>query len=149
MERLLVENPADEELDLIKLKVKNYNREQTGYKSYSTYMLKYDNSNGQLIGGIIFDIRGEWMDIDFLFIEEAERKHGIGSMLLEDAELFAKAKGCKKVFLNTFSFQARPFYQKHGYHVVYVQEYEPGKTCRYYMEKKFLTGKGRCGSSTT
>jgi len=39
-------------------------------------------------------------------------------------------------FLTTFGFQAKPFYEKHGYQVVYEQKNYPRTGSKYFMEKR-------------
>jgi peptidoglycan hydrolase-like protein with peptidoglycan-binding domain len=45
------------------------------------------------------------------------RGHGFGRELMKRAELYAVERGCTDAFLDTFSFQARPFYEKLGHRV--------------------------------
>ena len=50
-----------------------------------------------------------------LWVSEPLRAQGVGSALLQAAEDHAKAKGCAIVLLDSHSFQASGFYEKHGY----------------------------------
>ena len=50
--------------------------------------------------------------------KDQERGKGLGEKLLLEAEKPAKEKGSNKAFLLTMVFQAKPFYEKHGYDVV-------------------------------
>ena len=64
----------------------------------------------------------------------------IGAMAYADfqlglAEEQAQARGCKGVFLYTYSFQAPGFYQKHGYQLMGVLEDCPPGHQRYYLKK--------------
>jgi len=55
----------------------------------------------------------------------------------EAAEDEARAQGCTGVYLSTFSFQARPFYERFGYEVIAdVPDYPVGHT--YHILKKML-----------
>jgi GNAT superfamily N-acetyltransferase len=55
------------------------------------------------------------LHVDFLWVHPERRSDGLGSRLLALAEEEAKARGCRGSWLNTFDFQARPFYERHGY----------------------------------
>ncbi len=57
------------------------------------------------------------MEVDFLWVDEKLRGHGIGKRLLLKLEQTAHERGCRQVTLNTFSFQAPEFYQKLGYSI--------------------------------
>jgi N-acetylglutamate synthase-like GNAT family acetyltransferase len=62
---------------------------------------------------------------------------GRGTALLEAAEEEARAQGCHGVYLTTFSFQAKPFYERLGYEVVAdIPDYPEGH--RYHVMKKTL-----------
>ena len=49
---------------------------------------------------------------------EPLRGQGFGTRLLLAAEAEAQTKGGEFVILETHSFQARPFYEQHGYTVI-------------------------------
>jgi len=52
------------------------------------------------------------------------------------AEEEARRRGCHSVHLDTLSFQALPFYQKHGYAVFGALENHPVGHTRYFLKKK-------------
>lgn len=65
------------------------------------------------------------------------RGQGYGKKLLEATEDESRAQGCRGVFLTTFSFQARPFYERLGYEVIAdVPDYPVGHT--YHVLIKML-----------
>ena len=54
---------------------------------------------------------------------------------MEQAEAIAHTRGCMGVWLDTFSFQARAFYEKRGYKVFgTIDDYPPGQS-RFWMKK--------------
>ena len=53
------------------------------------------------------------------------RGRGFGKELMKRAETYAVKRGCTDAFLDTFSFQARPFYEKLGYRVFGTLENHP------------------------
>jgi len=68
-----------------------------------------------LRGGVIASRKGNWLCIDFLWVDETVRGSGLGRALMEAAEQEAAKRGCLFALVDTFSFQALPFYQKQGY----------------------------------
>jgi len=64
----------------------------------------------------------------------------VGRALLRAAEREATGRGCRHVYLDTFDYQARPFYEREGYTVFGVQEdYPPGHR-RFFMQKALAGG---------
>jgi len=85
------------------------------------------NPRGQVIGGLLGGWRWGWLYIDKLWIQAEHRKLGGGSRLLKAAEAEAIAAGCTDAVVDTFSFQARGFYERHGYEVYATLEgFPPG-----------------------
>lgn len=74
--------------------------------------------------------------IDILWVDENYRNKNLGSKLLDSVEEIAQQKGCYLVHLDTFDFQAKDFYLKHGYEVFGKLENCPKNHCRYYLQKK-------------
>ncbi|MFO6063362.1 GNAT family N-acetyltransferase, partial [Pseudomonas aeruginosa] len=61
-------------------------------------------------GGLIAKRKGNWLCIEYLWVSEATRGRGLGSELMQEAEQQAQAQGCSHLLVDTFSFQALPFY---------------------------------------
>jgi len=83
----------------------------------------------QLVGGLVGDTYWGWLEINDFWIDESLRGQGFGRELLLAAETEAIMRGCTRVFLQTYSFQARGFYEKLGYGVVgQLDDYPPGQS---------------------
>lgn len=94
-----------------------------------------EDETGIKIAGLIGDTHGNWLTVKFLWVSEELRGQHIGSKILKKAEETAKERGCKYVFLDTFSFQAPAFYRKHGYQEVFTLEEYPVTGKRHYFTK--------------
>ena len=81
------------------------------------------------------------MYIDILWVHEDYRKQGIRSKLLSMAEQEAIRRGCHHVHLDTMSWQAPKFYQKHGYEVIGILPDIPKGYQKYLLQKNLS---GRC-----
>ena len=57
------------------------------------------------------------MYIDDMWVDEKYRRKGLGSIALQAVESEAERKGCHVIWVGTWDFQARPYYEKHGYEV--------------------------------
>lgn len=90
---------------------------------------------GEVVGGLLGAIRWRWLYIAKLWVAESQRGSGLGSRLMQRAEQIARDRGCLGVALDTFEFQARPFYERMGY-VLYgtLEGYPPGFR-QFYLAK--------------
>jgi GNAT superfamily N-acetyltransferase len=99
--------------------------------------LNFTIKNGdEVIAGICGDVYiWKILYISVFFIEEDYRHQGLGAILLNKVEEKAKQLGATLAHLDTFDFQAKDFYIKHGYEVFGVLDDCPKGYKRYYMKK--------------
>lgn len=100
-------------------------------------LLLEDPDTGAVIGGLHGETLFGWAFVRYLVLSDSLRGQGIGSRLIEEVEAFARERGCKGVWLDTFAFQARPFYEKLGYSVFGELEGGEGAIGRYFLKKVF------------
>ena len=121
-------NPSATDLEVVKDGLLAFIVEHIGIEPRSGSLnLFLRDPPGQVIGGLLGGWRWGWLYVDKLWIHADYRKLGGGSRLLTAAEAQAAAAGCTDAVLDTFSFQARGFYERHGY-VVYatLEGFPPG-----------------------
>ena len=94
------------------------------------------DGKNQVVGGVIGYVYAGWLHIDFLWIEESFRNKGNGTKLLKMIENEAVKCVCKYVDLDTFSFQAKPFYEKHGYTLFATLDNYPEGHRKHFLKKK-------------
>ena len=99
------------------------------------------SERGEVLGGLLAVIWGGWLRVATLWVSELAHRQRHGSRLLEAAEAYARERGCIGVCLDTFSFQARPFYERHGYTVFATQEDNPPGYARHFLEKRLIAAK--------
>lgn len=73
---------------------------------------------GLVKGGAVGRTWGACCELQQLWVADEARGHGVGNGLMDRFENAARRRGCLLVYLDTFSFQARPFYEQRGYTVV-------------------------------
>lgn len=113
-----------------------YNLQYIENKNVQELGIFLEDVDGTKIAGLIGDTHGNWLTIDYLWVDEKLRDKDIGSEIINKAEIEARTRGCKYVFLNTFSFQAEGFYLKLGYKKVFSLEEYPVTSKRHYFIKK-------------
>lgn len=98
-----------------------------------------DPDTGEILGGLWGATNFAHLHVDLLFVPDTLRGNGLGRQMLLQAEQEATARGCRGAWLDTYSFQARGFYERHGYAVFgTLNDYPPGQS-RIFLHKTLIT----------
>ena len=92
-----------------------------------------------LRAGLVGETGRGVLKVALLWVAEELRGQGVGTKLLLAAEAEAIARGCRRVLLDTYDFQARPFYERHGYRVFAEFEGFVGGHKSFFLAKDLLT----------
>ena len=128
-------HPSETETDYIREALNQFNCAHVGDDGHTPLNLIEYDADGNIIGGLLGGTYWGWMYIDILWVREDHRRHGIGSRLLTEAEKEAMRRGCHHVHVDTMSWQAPAFYQKHGYEVIGVLPDIPLGNQKYLLMK--------------
>jgi GNAT superfamily N-acetyltransferase len=129
--------PADEEIrNAIWAGLRVYNETHAGPPGTRPFAVFVRNEAGCAVGGLHGDLRWGWLHVDNFWLPEALRGQGLGSALLRAAEALALEHGCTGSYLDTFEFQALPFYERHGYTVFGALDGFPPGFKRYFLQKR-------------
>jgi GNAT superfamily N-acetyltransferase len=107
-----------------------------GYLPFAIHIVEDD---GTVSGGATGYASFDWVFLELLFVPESRRGEGVGSQLLERVEAFAREHKMLGVWLDTYNFQARPFYERHGYTVFGTIDNHPVGGKRFFLQKRFET----------
>ena len=116
--------------------IRDYNIKQAGEGHEKSLCFAIQTQDGTVVGGIIGETHWNWLFINLMWIREELRGRGYGHQLLLAAEAEGRKRGATSAYLDTFSFQAPDFYQKHGYQVFGVLEDFPPGHKRFYLTKQ-------------
>jgi GNAT superfamily N-acetyltransferase len=97
--------------------VDNYNIAATSLPNYFPVNFILRGERGDVLGGVLGQLWGGWLQVTYLWVAEAARGTGHRTRLMEDAEAYARSRGAVGATVETHSFQARPFYERLGYEV--------------------------------
>ena len=123
--------------DIVINGVDYHNIAATGHAAYYPVGFYLRDARAEVLGGLLGEIWGGWMYVTYVWVAEPARGAGNATRLLQAAERYAIERGCQGAFLGSFSFQARPLYEKLGYEVFGVlEDHPPGH--RLFLLKKRL-----------
>ncbi len=131
------EEPDQAAANIIHAGLHAFNEGHAGPSHFRKVQLILRDSDGVVRGGLLGRQSWGWLLVDILWLDEPLRGAGLGTQLLRQAEAEAREVGCTRAVLDTFEFQALPFYQRNGYSVFGVQEDYPPGSRRYYLQKNF------------
>ena len=107
-----------------------------GYYPFVFHIL---DEAGKPIGGAVGHGSFDWVFVELLFVPESMRGQGAGTKLMREIEDFARRHDMVGIWLDTFSFQARPFYEKLGYSVFGTLDGHPVGGSRHFLSKRLDT----------
>jgi GNAT superfamily N-acetyltransferase len=115
--------------------ISDYNKEQAGDDHGQNLCFVLRGPGDEVVGGVIGATHWDWFYINLMWLKAEFRGQGYGHRLLTLAEDEARQRGARHAYLDTFSFQAPDFYQKHGYQVFGELNDFPTGHQRYYLKK--------------
>jgi GNAT superfamily N-acetyltransferase len=135
-EIVYVAHPEQSAWGLIGRGITDFNEQHAGDDRSHRICFVIQGPDQDILGGVIAVIYWNWLYIDLMWIKEELRGRGYGSQLLTQVEDEARKLGAKHAYLDTFSFQAPGFYERHGYQVFGILQDFPQGCQRYFMTKQ-------------
>jgi GNAT superfamily N-acetyltransferase len=112
-----------------------FDRDNNIYPSGNIDLMFVALENDKFVGGVYGSITEDSMNISWLAVDEAYRGNRMGTNLMCKIEEKAIELNVYSINLGTTEFQAREFYEKLGYKVVFVKENDPKGFKSYNMLK--------------
>jgi predicted N-acetyltransferase YhbS len=132
----ITETPTERDEIALTEAIIAYSETFAGSRDGRQFGLVVRDAAGAVTGGLW--ARPQWglLFIETLILPETLRRGGLGTRLMRMAEQEASNRGYAGVFLDTFTFQARPFYERLGYTVfAVIKDYPPGHS-RFMLAKR-------------
>jgi GNAT superfamily N-acetyltransferase len=121
----------------IRERLRAHNREKSGYVGpHGELCLAVTDESDATIGGLTARYGYQWMFIELLYVPREARGQDIGTQLMQQAEDVARANNLTGIWLDTFAFQARGFYEKLGYTLFGEIADYPETFSRYFLLKR-------------
>ena len=110
-------HPAVDELRQIVDGVRGYNLGIVGHGPPRAVACYLRDDERRIVGGAHGELWGKSLHIAAMWVDDEHRGKGHGSALLTAVEDYAASTGARLSYLETTSFQARPFYESLGYRI--------------------------------
>lgn len=131
----VIEQPTEQLIGFLDQKIAEFNWAHWEVNERLPLAVQLTDEQGEVIAGAAGRTFGNWLMLNTLWVSEQCRGQQMGSKILKAMEGAAIKRGCTIALLDTLNFQAKPFYQQHGYQVQWVQQNYPKTGARYYMTK--------------
>jgi GNAT superfamily N-acetyltransferase len=133
-------SPQDRDIEALAAGLSEHALPTTGRAGFQPLAVFARERDGTLVGGAHGQVNWNWLFVSLLWVASAHRHGGLGSRILRALEDAARERGCESAHLDTFSYQAKPFYERHGYSVFAVlEDYPPGHR-RFFLRKALSPG---------
>lgn len=131
------DTPAAEDTKFLYRQLDGFNEGQAGPSS-TRELAVFARRDTEIVAGLYGFTLWNWLHIRYLWVAEGLRHQGLGRQLMLAAEQEARIRGCDHAHVDTFSFQAIPFYERLGYSVFgQLEDYPVGHT-RTFLQKRNL-----------
>ena len=135
------DSPDRRDVALLEARIDAHNMQTTGINDARLLAVFVHDDRGDVVAGVYGWTWGGSCEIQFLWVDARWRGEGVGTRLMQAAELEARARGATQIVLSTHSFQAPAFYARLGFREVgRVEGYPIGHSSIYL--RKHLTEAG-------
>lgn len=135
----LTDAPAPHVIDALVAPLLRFNEAHAGARNYRALaVIVSDPKTDEVLGGLWGGTSFTYFHLELLYLPEHLRGSGLGRRMMKQAEKEAVRRGCHAAWLDTFSFQARGFYERLGYEVFgTLDDYPPGHA-RFFLRKSLI-----------
>lgn len=130
------DDPSEEDRQAVGVPLRAYNDRHGGDPRIKSVAILLTDETGEHVGGLWGKTIYDWLFVEWLAVPEEHRGQDWGTVLMREAEKLARASDCIGLWLDTFEFQARGFYEKLGFEVFGTLEDHPVGQRRYFMSKR-------------
>jgi len=133
-------NPSPEAVERLSEGLTEHALPTTGVRGFLPIAVFARDEESRIVGGAAGLLNWSWLHVSLLWVHEDLRGQGLGSKLLRSLEAVGRDRGCLHAHLDTFSYQAKPFYEREGYfEFARLRDYPPGHD-RIFLRKDLAPG---------
>ena len=132
-------DPADADVALIDRGLHSYNQRSADLAAIHRFACYARDAEGPLVGGALARWWGTACELQQIWVDEILRRRGIGATLMRKVEAIALERGCRLLYLDTFSFQAPEFYYRLGYETACRLDGFPDGGSKFILRKSLIS----------
>ncbi len=129
------DTPSEADREAVLAPLRAYNISRAGDPRIRPVAILLNDEDGKAVGGLWGRLAYDWLFIELLAVPEQYRGQDHGTALMNEAERIARASGCTGIWLDTYEFQARGFYEKLGFEVFGTLDDHPAGQRRFFLRK--------------
>ncbi|WP_121119583.1 GNAT family N-acetyltransferase [Croceibacterium ferulae] len=129
------EAPSDADREAVVAPLRAYNISRAGDPHIRPVAILLTSEDGNQVGGLWGRCAYDWLFVELLAVPEEHRGGGHGRALMQQAEAIARSNGCFGIWLDTYEFQARGFYEKLGFEIFGTLEDHPVGHRHFFLRK--------------
>jgi ribosomal protein S18 acetylase RimI-like enzyme len=129
-------DPSHEDIEFLYNGISKEAAKKRGMRPNVFFGFFLKDDMGQTVGGLNGFCYYGCLYMDQLYIDEDYRGQGWGTKLVQAAEEFGITQGSKMFTVNTMDWEARGFYEKLGYTIMYTIEGFENNSVMYLLRKR-------------
>ena len=128
----------EQQVETIEEKLSDYDESFITYRLQGNIQIGIEE-NGKLIAGLDACMTAfKILYVSTLFVDEAYRRKGYGTKLVQEMEKKAHQLGANMIRLDTFDWQGKEFYKAMGYEIVGSYENKIDGFSEYFFLKRLV-----------
>jgi GNAT superfamily N-acetyltransferase len=132
---VLEESPHADDARVVREGLLQFNRGLIGDPEETQLGVFARDGSGRVVGGLLGHVKWKWLYVAKLWLPDELRGRGVGTRVMREVEQYARRRACHGIYLDTFEYQALPFYEKLGYEQFGVLEGYPPGYRQYHLRK--------------
>jgi GNAT superfamily N-acetyltransferase len=128
--------PSEADRDAVVAPLRAYNIRHGGDPDIRPVAVLLTDEDGRHVGGLWGRSSYGWLHIELLAVPEEYRGRQYGRALMQAAEKIARTRDHVGMWLDTFEFQARGFYEKLGFELFGELEDHPVGQSHFFLRKR-------------
>ncbi len=131
--------PTDVDVASIDRGLHAYNERNADLAAIHRFACYARDIEEKLVGGALARWWGAACELQQIWVDEATRRRGVGAALMRKVEEIALERGCRLLYLDTFSFQAPEFYYRLGYETACRLDGFPDGGSKFILRKALIS----------